>query len=67
VLYNGLLLAKVSSGLRRISRLDSNRLSQTSRVSQSTIAQIESGKRATTLAMFEKIANALNLDLDDLI
>jgi DNA-binding XRE family transcriptional regulator len=36
-------------------------------VSQSTIALMESGKRAATLAMFKKIAKALNLDLDDFI
>lgn len=36
-------------------------------VSQSTIAQLESGKRAGTLVMFKKLAQALNVDLDDLV
>jgi DNA-binding XRE family transcriptional regulator len=36
-------------------------------VSQSTIALLESGKHVGTLALFNGLAEALNLELDDLI
>ncbi len=36
-------------------------------VSQSTIALLESGKYVGTLALFNELAEALNLELDDLI
>lgn len=36
-------------------------------VAQSTIALLESGKYVGSLALFDRLAQALNLDLDDLI
>lgn len=36
-------------------------------VAQATIAQLETGQRAGTLAVLKKLASALDVDLDDLV
>ena len=42
-------------------------LAECCHMAQASIAQIENGKRTGTLAVLKKIAEALSLDLDDLV
>ena len=52
---------------REYRQLSQTALAEQSGMAQATIAQMEGGKRAGSVATLKKIAKALRLDLDDLV
>lgn len=52
---------------REFRGMTQGRLAEQAGISQGQVALIEGGKREGTVAVLKKLANALNVDLDDLV